>query len=310
MKSQRTFWPIVICAVIGIISPALVMGDPVVQKKTINEDGIVADFFFCNEAMNQRSLIMLGGAEGGKALSEWTEKINTLVHQGYAVLVLAYFSLDGLPPALQSIPLEYFDKAVDWVKKQPLVDPNGVGIIAGSKGTEAGLLLATTNHNVKAVVAIAPSAYVFWGIYSLGGKEQRTSSWSRGGKDIYFAPMVSSKEAVIKAMRTGSFLAIYSKAIANPKASEAKIKIEQAKAPILFVSGRRDELWPSHRMAESMMKRLKENKYAHHYEHISYNAGHNTILEAPESWEKILGFLKTYYASSSKSFQKSEENGR
>jgi dienelactone hydrolase len=310
MKPQRIFWLIVICAVIGIISPTLVMADAVVQKKTINEDGIVADFFFCNEAKNLRPLIMLGGAEGGKVLSEWTEKINTLVHQGYAVLVLAYFGMEGLPPTLQSVPLKYFDKAVDWVRKQPLVDPNGVGVIAGSKGTEAGLLLATTNHNVKAVVAIAPSAYVFWGIYGPGGKEQRTSSWSRGGKDISFAPMVSSKEVVIKAMQTGKFLEIYSEAIANPKATEAEIRIEQAKAPILFISGKKDELWPSYKMAESMMKRLKENEYAYHYEHLNYNTNHDVIQEAPESWEKILSFLKTYYASSSEPFQNVGGSGK
>jgi dienelactone hydrolase len=310
MKQQRIFWLIIICAIINIISPAFVMADVIVQKKTINEDGIVADFFFCNGAENQRPLIMLGGAEGGKALSEWTEKINTLVNQGYSVLVLAYFGMEGLPPTLQSIPLEYFDKAVDWVRKQPLVDSNDVGIIAGSKGTEAGLLLATTNHNVKAVVAIAPSAYVFWGIYGPGGKEQRTSSWSRGGKDIPFAPMVSRKAKVIRAIKTGKFFAIYSEAIANPKATEAEIKIEQAKAPILFISGKRDELWPAYKMAESMMKRLKDKEYVFHYEHLSYNTGHNAIQEAPESWEKILGFLKTYYASSSKPFQKGGSSGK
>jgi pimeloyl-ACP methyl ester carboxylesterase len=196
---------------------------------------------------------------------------------------------------LQSIPLEYFDKAIDWVIKQPLVDPNGVGIIAGSKGTEAGLLLATTNHNIKAIVAIAPSTYVFWGIRGPGGKDQRTSSWSRGGKDVPFAPMVSSEEKVIRAMQTHEFLVIYSEAIADPKAAEAEIRIEQAKAPILFVSGKRDELWPSYKMAQSMMQKLKEKEYAYHYEHLSYNTGHDVIHEAPESWNKILGFLETYY---------------
>lgn len=292
------FWPSAVCALLSIVFSAPVIAEVVVQKKTINEDGIMGDFFFCKEAENQRPLIMLGGAEGGKALSEWTDKINGLVQRGYTVLVLAYFGMEGLPPTLQSIPMEYFDKAVDWVIKQPLVDPNGVGIIAGSKGTEAGLLLATTNHNIKAVVAIAPSAYVFWGIYGPGGKEQRTSSWSRRGKDVPFAPMVSSKEKVIKAMQTHKFLTIYSEAIAAPDAVRAEIKIEHAKAPILFVSGKRDELWPSYKMAKSMVKRLKENGYAYHYEHLSYDTGHNPFQEHPESWEKILGFLETYYPSS------------
>src|SRR4030042_3865191 len=164
MKPPKLFLFLAVCAVFCVALPPPAIADIVVQKKTINEKGLVGDFFFCKDAESQRPLILLGGAEGGKALSEWTDKINELIQRGYAVLVLAYFGMDALPPTLQSIPLEYFDNAVEWVIKQPMVDPNGVGIIAGSKGTEAGLLLATTNHNIKAVVAIAPSAYVFWGI--------------------------------------------------------------------------------------------------------------------------------------------------
>ena len=297
MKLQRILWLLIACAVLGIVLPAPVIADTV-QKKTINENGVVGDFFFRKDAENQRPLILLGGAEGGKTLSEQTDKIDLAVQRGYAVLVLAYFGMDGLPPTLQSIPMEYFDKAVDWVcKQQSTVDTNGVGIIAGSKGTEAGLLLATTNHKIKAVVAIVPSAYVFWGIYGPGGKDQRTSSWSRGGKDIPFAPMVSSKEKVIRAMQTHKFLPIYSEAIASPNAARGEIKIEQAKAPILFVSGKRDELWPSYKMAEIMMQRLKKNEYPYHYEHLSYNASHGVIHEVPESWEKIFDFLETYYPS-------------
>jgi dienelactone hydrolase len=306
MKLRDIFLFSAVFAVLGAVLPAPVTAEVTIQKKTINEDGIVADFFFCKDAENQRPLILLGGAEGGKALSEQTEKISALVQRGYAVLVLAYFGMDGLPPTLQSIPLEYFDKAVDWVSKQPLVDPNGVGIIAGSKGTEAALLLATTNHNIKAVVAIAPSAYVFWGIHGPGGKNERVSSWSRDGKDVSFAPMVSSKETVIEAMQTHRFLTIYSEAIAGPEAAKGEIRIEQAKAPILFISGKNDQLWPSYKMAESMMQKLKQNNYAYHYEHLSFNTGHGVIHEAPESWDKIFDFLETCYSRSSRPDEKSQ----
>jgi dienelactone hydrolase len=306
MKQSKIFLLLAACIIFGTELSASILAEAVVQKKTINKKDIVADFFFCKNADNQRPLILLGGAEGGKALSEQTDKINIAIQRGYAVLVLAYFGIDGLPPTLQSIPLEYFENAVDWVCKQPNIDPNGVGIIAGSKGAEAALLLATTNHNIKAVVAIAPSAYVFWGIRGPGGKNQTTSSWSRGDKDISFAPMVSDKEKVIRAMRTGKFLPIYSEAIASPDAARGEIKIELAKAPILFVSGKKDELWPSFKMAESMMRRLKENKYPYHCEHISYNTGHGVIHKVPESWNKIFDFLETYYPAAPKLNEKTQ----
>jgi pimeloyl-ACP methyl ester carboxylesterase len=160
------------------------------------------------------------------------------------------------------------------------------------------------NHNIKAVVAIAPSAYVFWGIRGPGGKNQITSSWSYRGKDIPFAPVVSSDEKIIKAMKTHKFLQLYSEATRSPKAIKARIRVEKAKAPILFVSGRRDELWPSYNMAQSMIKRLKETKYPYYYKHLTYNVGHNVIHEVPESWNEILSFLKVNYPSSAKMTRK------
>jgi len=306
MKLRKMLKLLIVCAVLGIFLQIPAVADTAVQKKTINENGIVGDFFFCKDAENQRPLILLGGAEGGKALSEQTDKINLAVQRGYAILVLAYFGMDGLPPTLQSIPLEYFDNAVDWVGKQPHIDSNGVGIIAGSKGTEAALLLATTNHKIKAVVAIVPSAYAFWGIRGPGGRDQTTSSWSRGGKDIPFTPMVSGKETVIRAMQTHRFLPIYTEAIEGPKAAVGRIKIENAKAHLLFVSGKKDELWPSYKMSEIMMQKLKEKEYPYHYEHLSYNTGHGVIHEVPESWDKIFGFLQTCYPASSGPDEKSQ----
>lgn len=224
-----------------------------------------------------------------------TGLLNNLTNRGYAALVVAYFGIEGLSPTLHSIPMEYFNKAVDWLTRQPNIDPNGVGIIAGSKGSEAGLLVASLNPKIKVVVSIAPSASVFWGIRGPGGKDEIVSSWSYQGQDVPFTPIASTRDTIMKAMQTHRFITLYQEAIAGPEAARGIIKIEQAKAAILLVSGKNDDLWPSRQMAETIVKRLQQQQYPYTVEHLSYDAGHNVISKARESWLAILKFLDTYF---------------
>jgi dienelactone hydrolase len=56
---------------------------------------------------------------------------------------------------------------------------------------------------------------------------------------------------------------------------DAVIEVEKASCPILLISGRDDQLWPSERMADLIMDRLRERNYPYEYRHITYpSAGH------------------------------------
>jgi hypothetical protein len=46
-----------------------------------------------------------------------------LAERGFASLALAYFGTDPLPARLQSIPLEYFARAIASLRQHPRVDP-------------------------------------------------------------------------------------------------------------------------------------------------------------------------------------------
>ncbi len=57
--------------------------------------------------------------------------------------------------------------------------------------------------------------------------------------------------------------------------ADAEIEVEKASCPILLISGKVDQLWPSERMATLIMKRLKEHSHVYPYKHIAYpDAGH------------------------------------
>src|ERR671936_1469150 len=86
----------------------------------------------------------------------------TLAGHGYPVLQLAYFREPGLPQSLTRIPLEYFERALGWLSRQPEVDPRRIVTWGWSRGGEASLLVAATFPElVHAAVAYVPSAYVF-----------------------------------------------------------------------------------------------------------------------------------------------------
>ena len=68
------------------------------------------------------AVVVLGGAEGGYD----AVPAAALAMVGYPALALAYFGEPGLPQCLCSIPLEYFARAIGWLRAQP-VGPRPAG---------------------------------------------------------------------------------------------------------------------------------------------------------------------------------------
>jgi len=105
------------------------------------------------------ALLVLGGLEGGLETAD--EVAKQFAAGGFASLALAYFGTPPLPAMLGEIPLEYFHKAVDWLREQPGLHSKRVGVVGHSKGAEAALLIGATAPQVRAIVAYCPS-HVAW----------------------------------------------------------------------------------------------------------------------------------------------------
>jgi dienelactone hydrolase len=198
------------------------------------------------------AVLLLGGSEGGLGGGAHQMAL-ALQHEGFAVFHLAYFGAPGQSDALEGVPLELFDKGLDWLKTQPAVDPARIAVMGASKGAEAALLVASRRPDVAAVVAGMPTSVAWNGINWASGGQSERSSWTAGGRDVPTMPFGDWDQAdgIISVYRT----------IEDPArqaaAERAAIPIERAAAELLLVCGEAETMWPACPMAQQIAARSK-----------------------------------------------------
>jgi pimeloyl-ACP methyl ester carboxylesterase len=265
-------------------------------KRAVIEDGLVADLFY-DVDQPRKIIIMLGGSEGGKTWGRIRQPVNLLVQRGYTIFSLAYFKAQGLPGTLEEIPLEYFEKAFAWVSVQSGIVADKYAIIGGSKGAEAALLLGSRYPQIKAIVAFSPSSVVWQGIpkkeFDLGKAVK--SSWIYQGKGLPFLAYPTPISRV--ALLTLRLRKMHEEALQDrERVEEATIPVENTQGSILLISGKRDSLWPATYMSEQIERRLAAKGFEHHFEHITYDTGHNGLIINRSCWRKVFDFLRENYA--------------
>jgi dienelactone hydrolase len=216
------------------------MVGPGVTFKLLDEDGLRGAWFLPPGDGPHPAVIVLGGSEGGLPVRSAAP---LLASHGYATLALAYFGLPGLPRGLVNIPLEYFGKAIAYVRTTIAPRNDFVAVHGGSRGGELALLVASLDADIRAVVAVVPSGVVY-GAFGPSEPDDRRprGAWTLGGK---------------------------------PVPERATIPVERIKGPVLMVSGRDDQIWPSFELAEIARRRLEGHNHPWPFEHISYpDAGH------------------------------------
>ena len=245
-------------------SHAVIAGIPV------REDGLVGTWFPPANGKRGPVVVVLGGSEGGEGSAMIVAR--ALAGQGYGAFALAYFRAKGLPGTLQNIPLEYFDRAIAWLARQPLTDTSRMGIYGVSMGAETALLVATRHPELKAVAVAVPSSVVWQG-YDPRNYQSVESTFSLNGKGIpYLAYNTSLPFTGVYALYANSL-----KALANHP--EAAIPVEKIEGAILLLSAKADTLWPSSEMSEQIMARLDARKFPHPHRHIAFaDAGHGATL--------------------------------
>ncbi len=228
-------------------APPIVISDPAPDGVRVDANGVFGNYFAAKTPGRHAGVLVLGGSEGGLgkgAMREATE----LQKEGFDVLQLSYFGAPGEPAMLVGVPLETFTRGLAYLRAQPGVDPRRIGILGGSKGGEAVLIVAAREPGIKAVVSTMPSSVSWPGI---NYAPTMSPSWTVEGKPLPYLPYAFGPS-------THSVFDIYNdglKAVdANP---EAVIPVEKITGAIMLVCGEADTLWPSCPMSDQIAARLK-----------------------------------------------------
>ncbi|UCG60151.1 MAG: hypothetical protein JSU70_11625 [Phycisphaerales bacterium] len=264
------------------------------KEESVQSEGLFARFYYpAKGEAPWQPIVMLSGSQGGLVTAK--RRIEPLIASGYCVLSTAYFKAEGLPEDLVSVPLEFYGKAKAWLAQNPKVAQGGIAVIGGSKGGELALLLASRDPYIRCVVGIVPASHVFQGI---APRFHMSSSWSHKGKDLPFVPYVFNATFYRAVTETHKFRDVYQEALeqAGTGAEAARIPVEKTNGAVLLLSGKRDQMWPSTQMCNSIIKRLRQEKFPHVFKHVAYDTNHG-VGASLEHWIEITSFLRNHYTT-------------
>lgn len=242
----------------------------------VEKDGFFGELFCpSTDRYPGKALICFSGSDGGIELAKVLAE--TFRAQGLTTLALAYVLEEGLPKQFSRVPVDCLEAAA---KRLHDMGYEKIGLWGISKGAELALLAGSLLPGlVNAVVAVSPMNTVCQGfVKEKGIAFIPGSSWSFHGKEIPYSSYVTEKFPLGQILRKSiqirdvTMTDLYLPLVQNPN-PDAVIRAEKITGPILLISSKMDNMWPSEEAAKQIMKRLQEHDFPYAYQHLSYEYG-------------------------------------
>lgn len=256
----------------------------------VNTDGFYGELFIPEEdKFPEKALICFSGSDGGIELAKTLAGV--FQSQGLTTLALAYVLEEGLAQQFSRVPIDTLEAAA---KRLHDMGYKKVGLWGISKGAELALLAGSLMPElVNAVIAVAPMNTVCQGF----GKDKGIvfipgSSWSFHGKELPYSSYGMEKfplgQILWKSIKIKdvTMYDLYLPLVQNPN-PDAVIKAENITGPILLISSKMDNMWPSEVAAKQIMKRLKDHNFPYEYKHLSYDYGGHMFVPMEFSQTKM-----------------------
>jgi len=211
-----------------------------VRTLTLAKDKVAGELFLPPPGTARHAgVLVFGGAEGGMTQVYGAA---LLAAHGYPAVTVAYFAWPGLPPALDGIPLEYFQTAGKILASQPQVDPAHILAMGYSRGSEAALLLADNFPALfHGAVVYSPSSEV-----NVAGDNGARAAWILGPRVVDPGP----------------------------------IDVSHISGPVLAVAGKQDSIWGSASSANAIILQLSVDHSRYKDQALVYqNAGHGVGMQ-------------------------------
>jgi len=251
-----------------------------IKPLKIKDQNFTANFYAKENIKNKAVIILIGGGNWGNYWSQEFAKAN------YVGLSLPYHRLEGLPALMEEIPLDYFEKAIDWLKKQPEVNSNKIIVMGASRNAELALLVASYYpETVHGAIAFSPSSVSWSNTVLPYNSDTLKPSWIFKNDEVPFIPMEKIKGGFSDAIET---LPYWKQGLLDTIAvQKASIPVENIKGPILLLSGLDDAVWPSAMMSDLIENRIKNNAFEFDFENIKYKNACHLISGNPNQSSSI-----------------------
>ncbi|XP_059547133.1 acyl-coenzyme A thioesterase 1 isoform X1 [Myotis daubentonii] len=212
---------------------------PGVRREPVRAGRVRATLFLPPEPGPFPGIVDIFGVGGG--LPEY--RASLLAGKGFAVMALAYYGYEDLPKSIETLHLEYFEEAVNYLLNHPQVKGPGVGLLGISKGGDLCLSMASFLKGITAAVIINGSVANVGGalhykeetLQPLGFDQNRIKVTKDG-----FADIVDVLNSPLEGPDQKSF-----------------IPVERSESTFLFLVGQDDHNWKSEFFANEASKRLQ-----------------------------------------------------
>lgn len=266
--------------VVAILAIGYVIADRAlndrIESRAIDENGLHANFYAQENDQLKPTIILIGGGEWG---NYWGQ---TFAKRGYMALSLPYYRREGLPELPEEIPLEYIEKAIDWLKDDPSILPRRIILMGASRNAELALMAAVTfPKKVNGVIAYAPGSVHWSNTVMPFNSDEVKSSWTLNGEAI---PYIAMEKYAIGESGKVDFISYWEKGLSDSAAvAEASIQVENIGGPVFLFSGKDDQVWPSARMGDMIEQRLETYGFEYPIHNVQYDDAGHQISGNPDS---------------------------
>lgn len=250
-------------------------------------------------------LVFIGGSRGGSSFARHGAR--KACAAGFAALALPYWRAEGLPAALERIELNRFDAAIEAFGALDFVDAGALGVVGYSRGSEAAMLVAARNDQVRALAAIAPGAVAGANI-DFRDFFDNDAAWARGGAPIDYVTVrpnrpganwreVMADQPPPSVARAGE---VWAQLQAQPGFEAAVLPVEQIAGPVLLIGAEADAVWASCAMGAFIAERRAGRPTsltcvdgAAHDFMAPPQDGEDESSAAVDAWANVFAFFQT-----------------
>ena len=259
---------------------------------TLEAEGFLGSFYQGDRYVD-KAVIFVGGS--GELRNVVEARAVILAREGYSVLAVGYYLWKPLSRQTVAIPLDYVERAIDWLLQKCPVRITKIGMTGLSLGAAYTALCCAYFPQISCAVVVSGFDFVVEGCKNMVIRQHK-SYFTLHGEEIPYEPAqaLSHLPATLKKWKkdprydSKAMNRFYYNECFVGRTDASRIKVENGSCDWLFLAPGYDDTWPSDQAVKRMMQVLQKKQYPHRYACMIYEKGSH-LLGMPEEALAAMG---------------------